>query len=104
MKKFTNTMISILGWVMGSSLTHLMVLNKDHETKKAFFTRLRKWSLVTFVTSVTWGLLLDIKQEKEKTAQAMLVEYFHQHQADIPHVKLDDLDDGEDDIYLDEEV
>ena len=98
MKKFNNTIFAILGWVMGSSLTHIMVLNKDHETKKAFFTRLRKWSIVTFITSITWGLLLDIRKESQKTAQAMLAEYIHQHQADVPHVKLDELDDGEDEV------
>ena len=103
MKKFNNTIFAILGWVMGSSLTHIMVLNKDHETKKAFFTRLRKWSIVTFITSITWGLLLDIRKESQKTAQAMLAEYIHQHQADVPHVKLDELDDDEG-IYLEEEV
>lgn len=91
MKK-NNTLMSILGWVFGSSLTHLMVLGKDHETKKAFFKRLRKWSVVTFLTSVTWGLLLDIKKEKEKTAQELMVEYLRQHQTDIPHVSLDELE------------
>lgn len=98
MKKFTNTLMSIMGWVMGSSLTHLMVLNKDHDTKKEFFKRLRKWSVITFVTSVTWGLLLDIRKESQKTAQAMLAEYFHQHQDNVPHVKLDELDDDEDEV------
>jgi hypothetical protein len=82
-----------------------MVLNKDHETKKAFFRRLRKWSLVTFVTSVTWGLLLDVKKEKEKTAQELMAEYIRQHQADVPHFSLDELEaDDEDNIYLEEEV
>lgn len=104
MKKFTNTFISILGWVTGSSLTHLFVTGKDKETKKAFFTRLRKWSIVTFITSITWGLLLDIRKESQKTAQAMLAEYIHQHQADVPHVKLDELEADEDEIYLGEEV
>lgn len=98
MKKFNNTIFAILGWVMGSSLTHIMVLNKDHETKKAFFNRLRKWSIVTFITSITWGLLLDIRKESQKTAQAMLAEYIHQHQSDVPHVSLDKLDDGEDEV------
>lgn len=97
MKK-NNTLFAILGWVFGSSLTHLMVLNKDHETKKAFFTRLRKWSVITFITSVTWGLLLDVKQEKEKTAQELMVEYLRQHQADVPHVKLDELEADEDEV------
>ena len=94
--------MSILGWVMGSSLTHLMVLNKDHETKKAFFTRLRKWSVITFVTSVTWGLLLDVKKEKEKTAQELMVEYLRQHQFDVPHIKLDEIGDDDEEIYLEE--
>ena len=104
MKKFTNTFTSIIGWVMGSSLTHLFVLTKDKETKKAFFTRLRKWSIVTFITSTTWGLLLDIRKESQKTAQAMLAEYIHQHQADVPHVSLDELEADDEGIYLEEEV
>lgn len=96
MKK--NTLFAILGWVFGSSLTHLFVAGKDKETKKAFFKRLRKWSIVTFITSITWGLLLDIRKESQKTAQAMLAEYIHQHQADVPHVKLDELEDDADEV------
>ena len=49
-------------------------------------------------TSVTWGLLLDIKKEKEKTAQELMVEYLHQHQFDVPHIKLDELEADEDEV------